>query len=92
MLAAGAWQTAADDLPSAGLAYRLVGASSRFDVANRGDGWEIGAPADGLPTCVISGDDSPLALFLMGRTTSPIPLQDLRHGTRRGYDLQAVVS
>jgi hypothetical protein len=73
MLAAGVWQTAADDLPSAGLAYRLVGASSGFDVANRGGGWEIGAAVDGLPTCVISGDDSPVALFLMGRTTSSDP-------------------
>jgi hypothetical protein len=73
MLAAGVWQTAADDLPSSGLAYRLVGASSGFDIANRGDGWEVGAVSDELPTCVISGDDSTLALFLMGRTTSSDP-------------------
>ena len=73
MLAAGVWQTAADDLPAPGLAYRLFGASSGFDVFNRGDGWEVGAFPDELPTCVISGDDSPVALFLMGRTASSDP-------------------
>ena len=73
MLAASVWTTASQDLPPGGLAYRIVGASGAIDVVNRGDGWEIGAADDDVPTCVILGDDSTIALFVMGRTRSSDP-------------------
>ena len=68
MLAAGSPVSKAGVTPSSQVSYRLLAPSARLFAAYAQDEWSI-TPDDGLTTatCEISGDDSTVALFAMGR-------------------------
>jgi hypothetical protein len=60
--------------PSGPVSFRLVTPSARYLISSAADGWSI-APDDGQATVTgeISGDDSPVALFAMGRIDAGHP-------------------
>jgi uncharacterized protein (TIGR03083 family) len=74
MLAAGSPVHGAGDRPSGPVSFRLVTPSARYLVSYAAGGWSI-APDDGqaAATCQITGDDSPVALFVMGRISADHP-------------------
>lgn len=75
MLAAGSPVSAAGAAPTGPISFRLVTPSARLLAAYAQNAWSIG-PDAGLAaaTCEISGDDSSVALFVMGRIGVDHPL------------------
>jgi uncharacterized protein (TIGR03083 family) len=68
MLASGTPVSAAGTPPPGPVAYRLVTPAALLLAGYDGTAWSIGPGADNSPvTCEISGDDSSVALFVMGR-------------------------
>jgi uncharacterized protein (TIGR03083 family) len=61
LLAAGA-----PEVPPSGTVITLAGATSRLVLTRGPDGWVVG-PTDDAPDAVISGDDSTVLLFALGR-------------------------
>jgi hypothetical protein len=74
MLAAGSPVSGAGEQPGTPLAYQLAAAGATISAVFDGAAWAImpGAPA-GPKACQISGDDSPVALFIMGRISAAHP-------------------
>jgi uncharacterized protein (TIGR03083 family) len=74
MLAAGSPVHGAGARPSGPVSFRLVTPSARYLVSYADGNWSI-APDDGqaAATCQITGDDSPVALFVMGRISADHP-------------------
>jgi uncharacterized protein (TIGR03083 family) len=74
MLAGGTPVSAAGAQPSSPVSFQLTAPSSQWRVEHAGGAWSI-APADGSTASPsgISGDDSALALFVMGRITADHP-------------------
>ena len=74
MLAAGSPVSAAGQAPQAPAAYQLAAATATVGAAFDGTAWTItpGPPAD-PDACQIRGDDSAVALFIMGRINATHP-------------------
>src|SRR5450631_3780403 len=74
MLAAGSPVHGAGARPAGPVSFRLAAPSARYLLSYAADGWSF-APDDGqaAATCEISGDDSPVALFVMGRISADHP-------------------
>jgi uncharacterized protein (TIGR03083 family) len=74
MLAAGSPVGAAGQAPQAPAAYQLTAATATVGAAFDGAAWTVtpGAPAD-PDACQIRGDDSDVALFIMGRINATHP-------------------
>lgn len=74
MLAAGSPVHGAGARPAGPVSFRLAAPSARYLLSYAADGWSF-APDDGqaAATCEISGDDSPVALFVMGRIGADHP-------------------
>lgn len=74
MLAAGSPVGGAGERPEKPAAYQLAAATATVAATFDGTGWTImpGEPAD-RQACQISGDDSPVALFIMGRIGATHP-------------------
>lgn len=74
MFAAGSPVHGPGARPAEPTSFRLVTPSARF-LASYADGtWTVGADVGGAAvTCEISGDDSPVALFVMGRISADHP-------------------
>lgn len=74
MLAGGTPVSTAGARPQEPVAFRLVAPGARLLAAYTGDTWSIVPGADrGTVTCEISGGDSALALFVMGRIGADHP-------------------
>ncbi len=52
------------------LAYRIVAPAGTIELVNNGKGFEVAELSGDVPTCVIEGDDSSVALFVMGRLSA----------------------
>ena len=74
MFAAGSAVHGSGARPAEPTSFRLVTPSVRFLASYAEDGWTVGAD-DGhaTATCEISGDDSSVALFVMGRISAGYP-------------------
>jgi uncharacterized protein (TIGR03083 family) len=74
MLAAGSPVSGGGATPGTPVAYRLIAPSARVLASYAQGGWSI-APDDGhtAVACEISGGDSPMALFVMGRIDAGHP-------------------
>ena len=74
MLAAGSPVSAGGAAPAEPVAYRLVAPSTQVLASYAQDGWSI-VPGENhtAVACEISGDDSPMALFIMGRIDTGHP-------------------
>jgi uncharacterized protein (TIGR03083 family) len=74
MLAAGTPVSPAGERPAGPVSYRLVPPGSPLRAAYAGDAWAF-TPGDGRSdvTCEISGDNSSVALFVMGRMKAAHP-------------------
>jgi len=74
MLAAGSPVHRPGALPAGPVSFRLVTPGVRFLASYCGDAWSV-VPDDGHApaTCVISGDSSAVALFVMGRISAGHP-------------------
>lgn len=74
MLAAGSPLHRRGDLPAGPVSFRLAAPSARFLASHDGSAWSVTAD-DGhtTVTCEISGGDSPVALFVMGRIDAGHP-------------------
>jgi uncharacterized protein (TIGR03083 family) len=57
---------AATEQPAEGTSYKLLGSSVMIDIAYKESAWQIGI-GDREATCKISGDDSTVILFALGR-------------------------
>jgi uncharacterized protein (TIGR03083 family) len=77
MLAQGSTET-----PMIGSKYRLSGKDITLDFSFEAGGWQVG-PTSGQPTCEISGTDSNIILFALGR----IPADDPRLGLTRDSEM-----
>lgn len=74
MLAAGSPVSAAGEQPGAPLAYQLAAPAATVGAAFDGSAWAVApGPPAGPAACHISGDDSPVALFIMGRISATHP-------------------
>jgi uncharacterized protein (TIGR03083 family) len=74
ILAAGTPVSAAGAVPEAAMAYRLAAASATVGAAFDAAAWTVAAEALGGPdACQIRGEDSPVALFIMGRISASHP-------------------
>jgi hypothetical protein len=73
MLASGSAVHGPGARPAEPTSFRLVTPSVRF-LASYADGaWSVAADGNATVTCEISGDDSPVALFAMGRISAGHP-------------------
>ena len=70
MLAGGVWEKT-DEPPVIG--YRLVAPAGMVELVNRGKGFEVADLSPDVPACVIEGDNSSIALFVMGRLPADSP-------------------
>jgi uncharacterized protein (TIGR03083 family) len=68
MLAGGSPVSAAGIAPANPVSFRLIAPSGRLLVAHAEDGWSMAPdPGDAPVSCEVHGDDSSVALFVMGR-------------------------
>jgi uncharacterized protein (TIGR03083 family) len=74
LLAAGSPIHRRGDIPAGPVSYRLAAPGARFLASHDGSAWSVAAD-DGhaAVTCEISGGDSPVALFVMGRIDAGHP-------------------
>ena len=74
MLAAGSPLHGPGDMPAGPVSFRLATPGTRFLASHDGSAWSVAAD-DGRATvtCEISGGDSPVALFVMGRIDAGHP-------------------
>jgi uncharacterized protein (TIGR03083 family) len=74
MLAGGSPVSAAGVVPASPVSFRLVAPSGRLLVAHAEDGWSMAPdPGDAPVSCEVHGDDSSVALFVMGRIGADHP-------------------
>jgi len=74
MLAGGSPVSAAGIVPAGQVSFRLVAPSGRLLVAHAEDGWSMAPDPGGAPvSCEVHGDDSSVALFVMGRIGADHP-------------------
>jgi len=74
MLAGGSPVSAAGIVPAGQVSFRLVAPSGRLLVAHAEDGWSMAPdPGDAPVSCEVHGDDSSVALFVMGRIGADHP-------------------
>lgn len=68
MLAAGTPVSQPGQPPAGPVTFRLLAPAARLQAAYADGAWSVGPdPGDAQGACVISGDDSAVALFIMGR-------------------------
>ncbi len=74
MLAAGSPVHRPGTVPAGPVSFRLAAPAARFLASHDGSAWSVAADDGRAPvTCEISGGDSPVALFVMGRIDAGHP-------------------
>jgi uncharacterized protein (TIGR03083 family) len=63
----------ASEKPTGQVAYRVACPSSTVSMYSTESGWEQGDAPAGAPVCEVSGDDSSVALYLLGRIPADHP-------------------